>query len=720
MALSTKGSKNEAAAPNGTEKEFITVGIGASAGGIKPLQAINEELRSTTEELETGKEELQSVNEELATVNQDLKEKVEETSRINSDLQNLMAATDIGTMFLDGDLNVKLFTPSVTKLFNIIPTDMGRPLAHITHNLNYSGLTGDAKSVLLNLQSVEREITDTGGETYLLSFSPYRTTQNVVEGVALTFINISDRVEAENSERWLTAVVESSNDGIIGFSFADEIVSWNPAAERILGHQPGEMIGKSLDLLVPPDRVQERAEIVSKIKNGESINQLETTRLRKDGTEIEVSLTISPIRDSTGEIVGQTTIVRDITNRKTSEAAIQASGRALFRSEEHLRMLIESFTDHAIFSLGLDCRIESWHAGAAAIFGYSEDEILGQSSEILDTPEDVSKKVLEKEMKLARRLGRATHDRWHIRKDGSRFFVNGVMVPLYEENVHVGYAKIVRDMTEENRIAEELQRAHDELEMRVKSRTQELGESNLSLRQEIAERKLVEKDRIGLLKKIVTTQEDERRRIARDIHDQLGQRTTALRLTIASLMHDSEGNEELSEKVATLQELSARLDSEVSFLAWELRPTVLDDLGLADAVAAFVSEWSHHFEIASEFHVSGLANLRLIPEIENSLYRIMQEALNNTLKHAQAKRVNVLLERRNDSVRLIIEDDGKGFRVAEKSAVLKSGQGLGLIGMRERAGLVGGTVEIESAPGRGTTIFVRAPFTLAEQETNNA
>ncbi|HQZ94905.1 MAG TPA: sensor histidine kinase [Pyrinomonadaceae bacterium] len=223
-------------------------------------------------------------------------------------------------------------------------------------------------------------------------------------------------------------------------------------------------------------------------------------------------------------------------------------------------------------------------------------------------------------------------------------------------------------------------------------------------------REAAERQRIDLLGRLVTGQEVERRRIARDIHDQLGQRLTALRLKIASLKELSIGHDEISARVERLQEIGGRLDAEVSFLAWELRPTALDDLGLVDAVGAFVNEWSRHYEIPADFHSAGLSNVRLNHDTETHLYRITQEALNNILKHAAANLVTVMLEKRLNDMILIIEDDGWGFDSNASRASAESGMGLGLIGMSERAILAGGALEIESSPGKGTTIFVCVPI----------
>ncbi|HEX8371029.1 MAG TPA: sensor histidine kinase, partial [Pyrinomonadaceae bacterium] len=206
-----------------------------------------------------------------------------------------------------------------------------------------------------------------------------------------------------------------------------------------------------------------------------------------------------------------------------------------------------------------------------------------------------------------------------------------------------------------------------------------------------------------MLAQFVSTQEDERRRIARDIHDHVGQQLTVLRLKLDALKEMCD-DQTICNEIEKVNEITERLDREVDFLAWELRPAALDDLGLRVSLENFVNEWSHHTGVAAEFHANGLSKTRLPFEIETNLYRIGQEALNNVYKHAKAKNVSVLLEKRKDTVLLIVEDDGIGFNPKDKRNRAK---GIGLIGMSERAKICGGTLEIESSKGNGTTIFAR-------------
>jgi len=297
----------------------------------------------------------------------------------------------------------------------------------------------------------------------------------------------------------------------------------------------------------------------------------------------------------------------------------------------------------------------------------------------------------------------------HLRSDGTEFNAELTVSVLRDNTEKVaGRLAIIRDVTERKHAEQELLRAHDELEARVRERTRELNETNEALQQEMEVRARMERHRTELLQRIVTMQEDERQRIARDIHDQLGQRVTALRLQLTSLS-DGLSRESLSDQIDAIKNTAQRLDAEVGFLAYELRPASLDDIGLPETARAFLRNWSQNYEIEAEFTVRGIADQRLRPEVETHLYRIMQESLNNIAKHAKATNVSVLLTLEDNTVVLIVEDDGCGFETEEVSDRPESFKGLGLLGIRERAALVGGTVEIESARDNGTTIYVRVP-----------
>jgi signal transduction histidine kinase len=309
-----------------------------------------------------------------------------------------------------------------------------------------------------------------------------------------------------------------------------------------------------------------------------------------------------------------------------------------------------------------------------------------------------------------RATGRSSqYEKECLRKDGTRFW--GLFTAsLLSANEAVEF---VLDVTSRKRAEEALLDAHDKLEFRVAERTLQLAQTNQALQIEMDEHRIAQRQKGELLQKIVTTQEDERRRIARDIHDQLGQRVTALRLQLASLSNALDVHPDLSSRITPLQQVAERLDAEVSFLAWELRPAALDDLGLPEATDAFLDEWSRHYSIPADLHLTGFSERRLGPEVETHLYRIMQESLNNIAKHALATHVNVLLKRNKKNVTLIVEDNGRGFNPSKKNPNGSSAKGLGLLGMNERAMLLHGDLQIESSPGTGTTIYVRIPTSSA-------
>jgi signal transduction histidine kinase len=220
-----------------------------------------------------------------------------------------------------------------------------------------------------------------------------------------------------------------------------------------------------------------------------------------------------------------------------------------------------------------------------------------------------------------------------------------------------------------------------------------------------------------LLDRLISVQEEERKRIALELHDQTGQPLTSLIMTLG-MLGESQSLSEVRSQAQVLRETAAQVMKDVHDLALELRPSVLDDLGLLAALRHLHKGYQDRFRIPVDLQVLGLDDERLPPEMETALYRIVQEALTNVARHAQAENVSVVLEKREPLVRLIIEDDGRGFDV---SSVMGSRRGskptdgkLGLYGMRERAALLGGTLTIESTPGVGTTIFVDAPLADAE------
>lgn len=377
----------------------------------------------------------------------------------------------------------------------------------------------------------------------------------------------------------------------------------------------------------------------------------------------------------------------------------------LSKSEERLRLILESVNDYAIFTIDNQTNIQSWNAGAEQIFGYKADEIIGRSVEVLIGSERRNKNALQKAMTAANKYGSINEEDWYLHKDGKYIYLNGSLSSLNKGKS--GFVKIARDLTQQKISDEELRRTHEELESRVAERTRELEEANKILKSENKRRRKVEVQRSNLIKQLVTKLEEERRRIARDLHDHLGQQLTALRLNIKSLKSAVEDKAVLKNKIVETEQIAKQMDSDISFLSWQIRPSALDDLGLCDALIYYIEHWSQHFDIETKIHIGTFNDEQLSKETETNLYRIAQEILNNIVKHSQADHVSVVLKKNKGELLLIIEDNGIGFKTDKLVNKKKS---LGLISLRERAALVGGTVEIESAPKKGTAIFISVPY----------
>jgi two-component system CheB/CheR fusion protein len=292
------------------------------------LQAMNEELRSATEELETSREELQSINEELSTVNQEMKAKVDELAHTNSDLQNLMASTAIATVFLDRDLAIMRYTPSAVSIFHMIPTDVGRPLAHLKHHLEYPELIADAAKVLDTLVPVEREVRG-DGHSYLARVQPYRSQEDHIAGVVLTLIDVTERnrvVEAlRESEERMRMLLESAKEYAIFTTDRERRVdSWNTGAETMFGYSGSEILGKSADLLFTPEdraRGDPEREMQTAMDKGRAGN--ERWHARKNGSTFFGYGSVMPLRDRSGELRGFLKIMADLTENKRTQEALR-------------------------------------------------------------------------------------------------------------------------------------------------------------------------------------------------------------------------------------------------------------------------------------------------------------------------------------------------------------------------------------------------------------
>ena len=294
------------------------------------LQAMNEELRSTTEELETSKEEMQSLNEELTTVNQELRENIEELGRANSDMQNLMSSTDIGSIFLDRGLNIKLYTQRAKELFNITAADIGRPLEHFTHKLDYESLAEDAETVLKTLQSREREVGGSNGRWYLAHLLPYRTLDDKIDGVVLNFVDITEHRHAEDLRRQTAALQEQSQ--ILGLAnvfvrgLDDRIELWNTGCERLYGYTREQALGQISYELLATEFPQPLSELKAQLFSTGSCDG-ELVQVTRAGKRLSVASRWVLHRNDAGEPSAILEVNHDLTARKRAEDELRQADR---------------------------------------------------------------------------------------------------------------------------------------------------------------------------------------------------------------------------------------------------------------------------------------------------------------------------------------------------------------------------------------------------------
>ena len=271
------------------------------------MQSVNEELQSTNEEMQTSKEELQSINEELATVNVELQSKMADLSRANNDLNNLMAGTGMGTVFVDHQLRIQRFTPAITQVIKLIQTDVGRPVGDIaSHLVGYDSLVSDLQAVLDTLTPREVEVQTRAGAWFLLRIRPYRTLENVIEGAVITLTDISEvkaaQMALQESEglRRLAVVVRDSDAAILVQALDGRILAWNPSAVRMYGWTEAEALSMNIAGLIPENQRETSIAKVREIARAGASEPYRAQRLTKDGRTTEVWLTAASLVDEAG------------------------------------------------------------------------------------------------------------------------------------------------------------------------------------------------------------------------------------------------------------------------------------------------------------------------------------------------------------------------------------------------------------------------------------
>src|SRR4051812_2442338 len=497
------------------------------------------------------------------------------------------------------------------------------------------------------------------------------------EGTALA------RVAMEQSEARLAAIVEWSQDAIIGLSLDGVITSWNRGAEKAFGYRGEEALGNPISLIVPQARRAEEDEVLAKIGRGETVEHFETQRCAKDGRVLDIALTVSPIRDAAGVVVGASKISRDITLRKHAEADAVRMRSALTAAQARLAAIIDSAMD-AVITVDQAQKIVLFNRAAEQVFGVRHEEAIGAALERFIPARfraahagDIDR--FGKTGVTSRRMGDVT-TLWALRADGSEFPIEASISQAAQDGEHY-YTVILRDITVRKQYEDELKRQQQELR-------------ELSAR-------------------VLEAREEEKAGLARELHDELGQLLTALKMDL-SWLRERIAAVDLAKKA---DEMSALLDQTVMAtrrISADLRPLMLDDLGLADAASWLVEDFAKRSGIECRIELPPAdALVDLSKSVSTALYRAVQESLTNIARHAQARRAWVMFAVDNGHIHVEVEDDGRGI-AAEDLAKPRS---LGLKGMRERVAYLGGSLEIARGPRGGTRICLRVPARRVHEET---
>ncbi|RYY55020.1 MAG: PAS domain-containing sensor histidine kinase [Chitinophagaceae bacterium] len=256
----------------------------------------------------------------------------------------------------------------------------------------------------------------------------------------------SSIIAGGDASYFLSSIIDTLQDSVVTIDLYGKVTSWNPSAEKLYGYPSKEAIGQSLELILKPGDFSPLLEKIDAIRKGLAVPVYDTFRLRKDRREINLEITLSPVLNSTGDIIGISTLARDVTKVRQSE-------ESRLKSENHLRAILESAKDFAVISLDGGGIITDWNSGAENIFGYTKQEAIGQHTSLIFTPEDRHGKMAEVEINTARQTGRSIDERWHMHKDGSRFFMSGVMTPI-NEHPSGALVKVARNITD-RKLAEE-------------------------------------------------------------------------------------------------------------------------------------------------------------------------------------------------------------------------------------------------------------------------
>lgn len=481
--------------------------------------------------------------------------------------------------------------------------------------------------------------------------------------------DITEKKTAEEHRFRHAAIVESSDDAIISKDLNATITGWNAGAERIFGYREAEVLGQPISILIPPELREEESKILEKVRGGGRVEHYETTRLTKMATEVAVSLTIGPIRDSNGEMVGFTKIAHDITQRRNAE-------RALRESEEKFRSV---FRDAGVgmVIVSLQGRFLGANKTFCDYLGYTEEELQEKTVESITLAEDWPA--------ISRKLNETLVDGKNFQWFEKRCLHKSGRIVYTESS-----ASLIRgtDGAPQYFVGEVL---------------------------DVTSRKESEAALLEMAGKLIEAQEQERARIGRELHDDITQRIALVAIELEQLKRIAPAADVAFHKqVHHLRKQLLDTSKDIQSLSHRLHSSKLEYLGLDAAAGSFCRELSKKHKVEIDFSHDGIS--RSVPqEVSLCVYRVLQEALQNGVKHSGVRHFDVKLHGTSGEIQLTVSDSGIGFDPQETM----NPRGLGLVSMRERVRLLNGKITVQSKPRDGTTIHVSVPFTpaIADQKT---
>jgi two-component system, chemotaxis family, CheB/CheR fusion protein len=555
----------------------------------------------------------------------------------------------------------------------------------------YEGSTQELKVSNEELQAINEELRSATEELE----TGREELQSINEELTTVNSELKSKVEdlaAANSD--LHNLMSATSLAIVFLDHSLRVMRYTPPAVSLFNFIPGD-VGRPLTDLSPTLVFPELERLAQQVMH-DSV-PIEREIPHEGGLWFLVR--ILPYYTAERRVAGVVLTFLDISERRHAAERLR-------ESEERFRSLAES-SQQILFRLDPEWReIDVLRGGAIVSPG-----VRTVAAWLRDSvhPEDRQSFAEASAAARAKRLPFALDFR--LRRDAEWRWVSSHVVPRTNGGgVVVEWFGGATDISDERNAVEALRSAQSNLARTVEDRTAALNIANATLKAEIAERRKSDEARRTLFHRLVGIQEEERRRIARELHDLLGQHLTALDVGLKAGQQVRGCPREVLEHLEYLRTLTQTVDDEVDRLSYELRPRVLDDLGLADALKHHVEEWTRASNVPVDLHLAPIETQRLPPIVEITLYRVIQEALTNVLKHAQAQAVSVIIERRGHEVLAIIEDDGRGFDDAVLQQAAETTSSVGLRGMEERVVMAGGRFSIESHVGSGTSLYIHLPI----------